>query len=136
MCSISVDNLIQRTIRERFQECTVLTIAHRLNTIMDSDRVLVLDAGEAVEFAAPHELLQEYVREGRCGVLTCCCFDRFVLGVVVLDLSCRRLSTSWVVGVGRRLHGRLGIITRSAIALRPVLSTLQCSHCTFVSSSF
>lgn len=37
--------MIQLTIRERFSECTVLTIAHRLNTIMDSDRVMVLDAG-------------------------------------------------------------------------------------------
>lgn len=52
------DSLIQKTIRENFEDCTVLTIAHRLNTIMDSDKVLVMDAGEAVEFAHPHELLK------------------------------------------------------------------------------
>lgn len=52
------DKLIQTTIREKFANCTVLTIAHRLNTVMDSDRVLVMDAGEAVEFDHPHVLLQ------------------------------------------------------------------------------
>lgn len=52
------DSLIQRTIREAFSECTVITIAHRLNTIMDYDKVLVMDAGRAVEFAPPHELLR------------------------------------------------------------------------------
>ncbi|XP_050068097.1 ATP-binding cassette sub-family C member 4-like [Anopheles maculipalpis] len=52
------DNLIQKTIRERFERCTVLTIAHRLHTVMDSDRVLVMDAGRAVEYAHPYELLQ------------------------------------------------------------------------------
>ncbi|SPP86205.1 probable multidrug resistance-associated protein lethal(2)03659 isoform X4 [Drosophila guanche] len=51
------DGLIQTTIRNKFKDCTVLTIAHRLNTIMDSDKVMVLDAGRVVEFGSPYELL-------------------------------------------------------------------------------
>lgn len=51
------DEFIQKTIRIKFKECTVLTIAHRLNTIMDSDRVLVMDTGNMVEFDHPHILL-------------------------------------------------------------------------------
>ncbi|XP_032385885.1 multidrug resistance-associated protein 4 isoform X2 [Etheostoma spectabile] len=52
------DSLIQKTIRDKFQECTVLTIAHRLNTIIDSDRILVLDAGRIQEYDEPYVLLQ------------------------------------------------------------------------------
>ncbi|XP_049547987.1 ATP-binding cassette sub-family C member 4-like [Anopheles darlingi] len=52
------DELIQRTIRTQFTNCTVLTIAHRIHTIMDSDRVLVMDAGRMVEFDHPQRLLQ------------------------------------------------------------------------------
>ena len=52
------DLFIQDTIREKFSHCTVLTIAHRLHTIMDSDRVLVLDAGQLIEFDEPYVLLQ------------------------------------------------------------------------------
>ncbi|XP_046989445.1 ATP-binding cassette sub-family C member 4-like isoform X1 [Schistocerca americana] len=52
------DGLIQTTIRTKFKACTVITIAHRLNTIMDSDKVLVMDSGTMVEYAHPHVLLQ------------------------------------------------------------------------------
>ncbi|XP_037318658.2 ATP-binding cassette sub-family C member 4-like isoform X2 [Pungitius pungitius] len=52
------DALIQKTIRDKFSECTVLTIAHRLNTIVDSDRILVLDSGTIQELASPFTLLQ------------------------------------------------------------------------------
>ncbi|KAI8804246.1 P-loop containing nucleoside triphosphate hydrolase protein [Cladochytrium replicatum] len=53
------DEMIQKTIREDFSESTVLTIAHRLNTIIDYDRVLVLDQGEIVEFDKPGILLSK-----------------------------------------------------------------------------
>lgn len=61
------DLFIQKTIRELFKDCTVMTIAHRLNTIMDSDRVLVLEAGQVCEFDEPHILL---TRGGHLATMT------------------------------------------------------------------
>ena len=52
------DNLIQEVIRHKFKDSTVLTIAHRLNTIMDYDKVLILDGGRMVEFDKPDILIQ------------------------------------------------------------------------------
>lgn len=44
------DTFIQLIIKEKFQNCTVLTIAHRLDTIMDSDKIMVLDFGQLVVY--------------------------------------------------------------------------------------
>ena len=52
------DSNIQKLIREEFYTCTVLTIAHRLNTIMDYDRVIVLESGEIKEIGKPSDLAQ------------------------------------------------------------------------------
>ncbi|XP_040531150.1 ATP-binding cassette sub-family C member 2 isoform X2 [Gallus gallus] len=56
---LETDHLIQTTIRSAFADCTVLTIAHRLHTIMDSNRVMVMHAGKIVEFDSPEKLLQK-----------------------------------------------------------------------------
>uniref|UniRef100_A0A452TJ75 Multidrug resistance-associated protein 1 n=1 Tax=Ursus maritimus TaxID=29073 RepID=A0A452TJ75_URSMA len=56
---LETDDLIQSTIRTQFEDCTVLTIAHRLNTIMDYTRVIVLDKGEIRECGQPSALLQQ-----------------------------------------------------------------------------
>ncbi|CAL8366353.1 unnamed protein product [Gadus morhua 'NCC'] len=56
---LETDDLIQTTIRKEFSHCTVLTIAHRLQSIMDSSRVMVLDAGRIVEFDSPENLLEK-----------------------------------------------------------------------------
>jgi len=53
------DSKIQDMIKEAFSDCTVLTIAHRLNTIMHCDRILVMDKGEIAEFESPSTLLEK-----------------------------------------------------------------------------
>ena len=53
------DSNIQRTLREDFDGCTVLIIAHRVNTIMDSDKILVMRDGKVAEYAPPQDLLSD-----------------------------------------------------------------------------
>ncbi|KAH9490363.1 Canalicular multispecific organic anion transporter 2 [Bulinus truncatus] len=56
---METDDLIQKTIRTEFKSSTVLTIAHRLNTIMDYDRVIVMDKGKIKEMDSPQALLSD-----------------------------------------------------------------------------
>lgn len=54
---VETDAVLQKTIREEFRDKTMITIAHRINTILDSDRIIVLDAGRVAEFDTPAALL-------------------------------------------------------------------------------
>uniref|UniRef100_A0A3B3ZXF0 ABC-type glutathione-S-conjugate transporter n=1 Tax=Periophthalmus magnuspinnatus TaxID=409849 RepID=A0A3B3ZXF0_9GOBI len=56
---LETDTLIQSTIRTQFEDCTVLTIAHRLNTIMDYTRVIVMDRGHISEMDSPANLIAQ-----------------------------------------------------------------------------
>ncbi|CAG9324418.1 unnamed protein product [Blepharisma stoltei] len=53
-----IDGDIQEIIRKKFTDCTVLTIAHRLHTILDYDRILVMDKGKIAEFGSPQQLIE------------------------------------------------------------------------------
>src|ERR1700685_1053852 len=64
----TTDSKIQGTIREL--QSTIITIAHRLQTIVDYDKVLVLDKGSVVEYGHPHELLR---KEGKDAIFRVMC---------------------------------------------------------------
>jgi len=56
---IETDDFIQKKIMEKFKDCTVITIAHRLITIANYDKVLVMSAGKKVEYDSPYKLMVE-----------------------------------------------------------------------------
>lgn len=57
---METDALLQTTLRSNmFKDRTIITIAHRINTILDSDRIVVLDHGRVAEFDTPSELVKK-----------------------------------------------------------------------------
>lgn len=58
-CDVNTDQQLQSMLRDKLQGCTVITVAHRINTIADSDRVMVLEAGQIDSFKPPQELLAD-----------------------------------------------------------------------------
>ncbi|KAJ2518960.1 Multidrug resistance-associated protein 1, partial [Coemansia sp. RSA 1939] len=56
---LETDKEMQRLFRSKFEDCTVLTIAHRLETIMNSDKIIVMDKGRVAEFGPPKELITQ-----------------------------------------------------------------------------
>lgn len=67
----ATDAAVQLRIKQEFKDATVLTIAHRLHTIMDSDRVLVLEQGRVKEFDTPKALLDKGAENGAFAAMVC-----------------------------------------------------------------
>ena len=59
------DEFIQRTLKEQFRDYTIITIAHRLNTIADYDMVIVMDKGKVIDLGSPFRLLDNSITDTR-----------------------------------------------------------------------
>lgn len=53
---LKTDGTIQKLMKEKFKNCTVVIIAHRINTVMDCDRIMVIEDGRIKEFDTPYNL--------------------------------------------------------------------------------
>ena len=58
---MQTDEFIQKTLSTEFQDATVLTVAHRLKTIINSDRVIVMEHGKVIEFDSPKSMLKVFL---------------------------------------------------------------------------
>ncbi|XDA80092.1 hypothetical protein R6Z07F_010083 [Ovis aries] len=94
------DELIQKKIRDRFAQCTVVIIAHRLSTVIDSDWIMVLDSGTRKEYNRPYKLLRDrnslfYKLVHQLGVLQKE-IARYYSDLVVTSVSSGQPSTSTI----------------------------------------
>jgi ABC-type multidrug transport system fused ATPase/permease subunit len=55
---MATDAFIQKVLKEHFTNTTVITIAHRLNTVADYDKIIVMHRGKIIESGSPYELIQ------------------------------------------------------------------------------
>lgn len=102
------DKLIQATIRNRFDKFTVVTIAHRLQTVMDNDKLLVIDAGRVVEFGHPFELLQNddgYLTKlvNKTGVQTAAFLLKTAKDVIFLDHKLWYIFIKEIISIHRTI---------------------------------
>jgi len=79
----ATDTLLQKALRKKFSKSTILAVAHRLDTVIDYDKILVLGDGKVLEFGSPKELLKDacgafYRMVDDCGDFTACDLRRMV----------------------------------------------------------
>jgi ATP-binding cassette subfamily C (CFTR/MRP) protein 4 len=53
------DKLLQEAVAKSFRDATIIAVAHRLDTVIDYDKILVLGAGAVLEYGSPHELIEK-----------------------------------------------------------------------------